>query len=108
MISLWRCCAALAFFLCVFALSIQAHAPSDTFLSLTLTETNLSGKWEITLRDLQHALGLDKIDKAAITLEELRLREQGVALDTMAGLVISLDGQPLSLQVKDEQLTTGP
>src|SRR4051812_29773648 len=89
-------------------LTAKAHAPSDTFLSLSLTETNLTGRWEITLRDLQHALGLDKIDTTAITPEELRLREQGLALDTLSGLGITLDGEPLVLQVTDDQLTTRP
>jgi hypothetical protein len=89
-------------------LTAKAHAPSDTFLSLSLTETNLTGRWEITLRDLQHALGLDKIDTTAITPEELRLREQGLALDTLSGLGITVDGEPLVLQVTDDQLTTRP
>src|SRR5258705_8393781 len=87
---------------------LEAHAPSDTFLSLTLTEKNLSGRWEVALRDLQHALGLDQTAAAALKPEDLRLREEGLALDTLAGLLISLDGQALSLQVTDEQLTSRP
>src|SRR3954454_9614779 len=34
-----------------------AHAPSDTFLTFTISPTNLTGRWQVAVRDLQHALG---------------------------------------------------
>jgi hypothetical protein len=86
----------------------HAHAPSDTFLSFTLTATNCTGQWEIALRDLQHALGLEKVDEAAIRPEELRLRTEAVALDTLSGLDVSVDGKKLSFRVLDEQTLTRP
>src|SRR5436190_6857541 len=87
-------------------LALQAHAPSDTFLFFLLTATTVAGHWEVSLRDLQHALGLDKLDTAAVSAQELRLREQALALDTFSGLVVKLDGQPSALRIADEQLVT--
>ncbi len=89
-------------------LGLEAHAPSDTFLSFTLSQTNLAGRWEITLRDLQHALGFDKIDAGTIAAQTLRLREEALALDTLSGLEVSLDGKRASLRVLDEELVAKP
>src|SRR6185503_18495188 len=86
--------------------SLRAHAPSDTFLYFNLTPTNLTGHWEIKLRDLQHAMGLDNIDPAAISVEQLRLREQALALDTLSALKLVVDRKPSAIQLMDEQLTT--
>lgn len=87
----------------------RAHAPSDTFLSFTLTETNVSGRWQISLRDLQHALGLDKMGPAAISPAVLRLREQALAMDTFGGMELRLDGQKKTLlRVQDEEWVTRP
>ena len=87
-------------------MALYAHAPSDTFLSFHLTATNLTGQWEIKLADLQHALGFDKVDAAAVTGRELRLREEALALDTMSGLTVKLDGAPTPLKTIDEQMVT--
>src|SRR3954462_9255924 len=59
-------CGVFALFIALFPLVVKAHVPSDTFLSLRLTETNLSGRWEVALRDLQHALGLEQTAATAL------------------------------------------
>src|SRR5437899_6711650 len=99
----------LALLLCLLAapLSVRAHAPSDTFLSFTLTQTNVSGRWEVKVRDLQHALGLDTTTPIIVRPEDLRLREEALGLDTVSGLNLKLDGTRLPLRVDDEQWTTG-
>src|SRR5206468_195831 len=43
---------------------------------------------------------------SAVKAQELRLREQALALDTFSGLVVKLDGQPTALRIADEQLVT--
>jgi len=91
-----------------FPFCLQAHAPSDTFLSFTLTPTNVSGRWEIKLRDLQHALGLDKTDALTTNPQDLRLRQEALGLDTIAGLVLRLDDKRLPLRVDDEQWEPRP
>ena len=102
---LWK----LALLLCLLAapLSVRAHAPSDTFLSFTLTQTNVSGRWEIKVRDLQHALGLDTTAPTTVRPENLRLREEALGLDAVAGLNVKLDGTRVLLRADDEQWATG-
>src|SRR2546430_16496306 len=91
-----------------FPFFLHAHAPSDTFLSFTLTPTNVSGRWEIKLRDLQHALGLDRTDAVTANPQDLRLRQEALGLDTVAGLVLRLDDKRVPLRIDDEQWESRP
>ena len=68
----------------------------------------MSGRWEIKLRDLQHALGLDKTDALTTNPQDLRLRQEALGLDTIAGLVLRLDDKRLPLRVDDEQWEPRP
>jgi len=86
----------------------NAHAPSDTYLWLTLTGTNLTGEWRVAVRDLQHALGVDKLDFEATRLQELHLREEALAIDTLSGLKVLLDGQLLALTLTDQERQSRP
>ena len=50
-----------------------AHKPSDSYLSLTVEDGGtLSGQWDIALRDLERAVGVDRNRDAAITWGELK------------------------------------
>lgn len=48
------------------------HKASDSFLNLTVGKNDISGRWDIALRDLEYALGLDEDNNGAITWQELR------------------------------------
>ncbi len=52
-----------------------AHKPSDSYLSLTPREGGWDARWDIALRDLEYAIGLDDNGDGAITWGELRARE---------------------------------
>ena len=78
-----------------------AHTPSDTFLSLTLEGAKITGQCDIALRDLQHALGIADRDIATTRPEDLRLRQQALALDAVARLSLSADDRLLTLRVTD-------
>ncbi len=56
-----------------------AHKPSDSYLTLTITGSEIQGRWDIALRDLDYAIGLDGNDDGAITWGELRRRHDAVA-----------------------------
>lgn len=60
---------------------VQAHKPSDSYLTLsqTLPGPVLEGQWDIALRDLEHAIGLDANSDGAITWGELKARRAEVA-----------------------------
>ena len=54
--ALWRC----LLLVCVLAHGTAwAHKPSDSYLSLDVAGTTITGQWDIALRDLDFALGLD-------------------------------------------------
>jgi hypothetical protein len=83
----------------------HAHAPSDTFLTYKLSATNLTGRWQVSARDLQHAIGLDP---ATVSPQDLRLREEAVALDTFRAIKVTVDASALPLQIIDEETLSRP
>ncbi|MDP3225089.1 MAG: HupE/UreJ family protein, partial [Rubrivivax sp.] len=94
------------------AASAWAHKPSDSYLTInaqatgtTATEAQLiSGQWDIALRDLDFAIGLDADGDGAITWGELRARHADIAAFATARLVVRADGQPCQLQVGAQQV----
>ena len=52
-----------------------AHKPSDSYLKILVRDDALEGQWNIALRDLDHAIGLDGNDDGSITWGELRARQ---------------------------------
>ena len=61
------------FFLLLFWSSLTlAHRPSDAFLTLRVEGQNISGQWEIALRDLDAAYALDSNADGELTWGELR------------------------------------
>ncbi|HEY2590118.1 MAG TPA: HupE/UreJ family protein [Steroidobacteraceae bacterium] len=58
-----------------------AHKPSDSYLALTVPAagTVLEGQWDIALRDLEFALGLDANRDGAITWGELKAARTRIA-----------------------------
>ena len=56
-----------------------AHKPSDSYLSLDLSGDTIAGRWDIALRDLEYALGLDADGDGNITWGELKARHEAIA-----------------------------
>lgn len=76
-----------------------AHKPSDSYLSLQVTETAIQGQWDIALRDLDYALGLDDNQDGAITWGELRAHHADIAAYALARLTLSADGEACTTAV---------
>ena len=53
-----------------------AHKPSDSYLNLRLDETGIKGRWSISLRDLDIAIGLDLNNDRAITWGEVKAQRE--------------------------------
>jgi HupE / UreJ protein len=85
-----------------FATSAQAHKPSDSYLAIDIARDGLSGKWDIALRDLDFALGLDADGNGEITWGEVRARHADIAAYARARLVVTADDRPCELGVGDQ------
>ncbi len=59
----------------------HAHKNSDSYLSITQPQqgATLDVQWDIALRDLEHAIGLDTNSDGAITWGELKSRREAIA-----------------------------
>jgi hypothetical protein len=78
-------------------LPVQAHKPSDSYLSLTVDGAAVAGQWDIALRDLDFALGLDADGDGQITWGELRTRHAEIAAYALARLRLDADGARCTL-----------
>lgn len=87
--------AALALALCLGA--AHAHKPSDSYLTVRADGASVSGRWDIALRDLEYAIGLDANGDGQITWGELRARHADIAAYALARLGLTADGRPCRL-----------
>jgi hypothetical protein len=93
--------AAVALLLAV-ATSAHAHKPSDSYLALDIARDGLSGQWDIALRDLDFALGLDADGNGDITWGEVRARHADIAAYATARLAVTADDRPCTLAVGEQ------
>ncbi len=96
---IWRCLA-----LALLAGAAQAHKPSDSYLTLTVQDGQLRGQWDIALRDLDLAVGLDADGDGRITWGELRAQHGAIAAYATARLQVQADGRPCTLAVGTQQV----
>lgn len=82
----------------------QAHKPSDSYLQITVQEASISGKWDVALRDLDFAMGLDADGDGNITWGEVRARHAQIAAYAAAHLALSADGKPCTLTVGPQRV----
>src|SRR5271169_3245487 len=69
-----------------------AHKPSDSYLMLSGEGDHLTGQWDIALRDLDYAIGLDADGNGEITWGEVKAKHKEIAAYAMARLAIAADG----------------
>lgn len=75
--NLSRWIAALA--LVLFSSFAAAHKPSDSYLTLQVVGNQIHGQWDIALRDLDYAIGLDADQNNVINWGELRAQHAAIA-----------------------------
>ena len=81
-----------------------AHKPSDSYLSVTVGDDGISGQWDIALRDLDFALGLDADGNGEITWGETRARHGEIAAYALARLAVRADGAACSVEPGAQQI----
>ncbi len=84
-----------------YAISAYAHKPSDSYLSFVVKDNIVAGQWDIALRDLDFALGLDANGDAEITWGEVRAKHAEIAAYAMSRLQISEQGKTCPLLVTE-------
>lgn len=72
----------------------DAHKASDSYLAITVAGTAVTGQWDIALRDLDYAIGLDENGDARITWGEVRARAGAVRDYAFDHLRLSLGDLP--------------
>lgn len=86
--------------LLLFSLPVLAHKASDSYLVLDVKGRELSGQWDIALRDIDFALGLDADGNGEITWGELRARQGDIAAWALGRLSLQRGGD-CTLRVAD-------
>ena len=86
------------------AISIQAHKPSDSYLFLKIEGSRVQGQWDVALRDLDHALSLDRDGDGAITWAEVQGREAEIDRYILGKLRLNANGQRADPRVSDHQV----
>lgn len=82
-----------------YAITAYAHKPSDSYLSFVVKDKVVQGQWDIALRDLDFALGLDANGDAEITWGEVRAKHTEIAAYAMSRLQLSAQGNSCPLTV---------
>lgn len=78
----------------------SAHKPSDSYLTLEVDGAVIHARWDIAIRDLDYALGLDADGNGKITWAEVRAHQADLSAYAMERLTLRGDGDapcPMSL-----------
>jgi len=94
----------LALLLLLASFAAQAHKPSDSYLRLKIDGAQVTGQWDIALRDLEQAIGLDSNGDGDITWGELRARHADIAAYALARLRFAGDGKDCPLRATGHQV----
>lgn len=73
-------------------LPATAHKPSDSYLRLEVQGNQIQGQWDIAVRDLDYAMGLDDNSDGVITWGELRTQKKEIAVYALSRLELQADG----------------
>lgn len=100
----WWFCTLLA--LCAMqALPAAAHKASDSYLVLNASGKEVTGQWDIALRDIDFAIGLDANSDGDITWGEVRARHSDIAAWALGRLTLQRGGD-CTLQVVEHLIDT--
>jgi hypothetical protein len=82
-----------------------AHKPSDSYLTLKVQGTQVTGQWDIALRDLDMAIGLDADGNGELTWDEVKARHPAIAAHALARLAVGVDqGAACTMRVSEQLL----
>jgi HupE / UreJ protein len=85
----------------LFSLPANAHKASDSYLTLNVAGENVTGQWDIALRDLDLALDLDRNADAVIEWGEVRTRHPEIAAYALRHLELKQEDGTCALSVTE-------
>jgi HupE / UreJ protein len=98
----------LAFFIVIFVALFTsnafAHKASDSLLTLERDGIQIHGQWDIALRDLDVAIGLDADGNGDIQWSEVKAKHADIARYAISRLTVQAGDSPCSLNVTEHLL----
>ncbi len=96
----------LTLFLALFLLPVNsfAHKASDAYLTVNYSNDTLSGQWDIALRDLEFAIGLDQNGDGEISWGELKNKHIEINKYALSKLAIYANKSECSIQINNNLL----
>lgn len=79
----------------------MAHKASDAYLNLSINGTQVDGQWDISLRDLDFAIGLDANRDSQITWSEVKRRLADIEAYALARFELAADEKACDVSVSD-------
>ena len=87
------------------ALPALAHKASDSYLQLQVKGVEVSGQWDVALRDIDFSIGLDANGDGDITWGEVRAKHADISAWALGRLSLQRGGN-CSLQVSEHLIDT--
>ncbi|MGE3976823.1 MAG: HupE/UreJ family protein [Nitrospira sp.] len=88
--------------LLLLSLPAWAHKPSDSYLSLSTQRDHIVGRWDIALRDLNDAVGLDSDGDGQLTWGEVRNQHDKIKSYALSRLALSANTQACTTQLIEQ------
>lgn len=82
----------------------HAHESSLAFLTLDVDGGRVEGRWDVALRDLEDAVGLDTNGDRAVTWGEVESRREAVLVYAQSKLALAADGEPCTTTLDNHLL----
>jgi hypothetical protein len=79
-----------------------AHKPSDSYLSLSVAHDQVEGQWDIALRDLADAIGLDRDGDGQLIWGEVRDAHGEISAYALSRLTLSTDTRTCRTEVIEQ------
>jgi len=79
----------------------SAHQLSDSYLILQVTNSEIIGHWDIALKDLLQARGLDSLDQKFTDLRSFDAEREMTNAHVLSALKIKIDGAPVEIKPLD-------
>lgn len=87
------------------SLPAQAHKPSDSYLRLTVNDQEISGRWDLALRDLHEQINLDADGDGKVTWGDVKASQPQIFTRLHRSLSVLGDGHDCEVTPRAMSLT---